>query len=76
MSTNMPKSAWRVTGQQETVDNGPDGRVVRGYRIMFQSAKGHHGSVFIPAEQYNPNNVKAAVGSMAFQLDQVGDLQG
>lgn len=73
---NAPTSKWRVEYQQETVGLGPDGRAVDGVKIGFETEAGHHGSVFIPKARYNPENVKAAVATAAYQMDLVGGLSG
>lgn len=71
---NGPSTAWHVTGQQESFQPGPAGQVTQGVKIMFTTAMGNQGSVWLPEAQYNPNNVRAAIAAKAQLLDQVGQL--
>jgi hypothetical protein len=73
---NAPQTGWSVTSQQETLDLGADGRAIQGVRIFYLTAKGNHGSVFIPKARYSLDNVKAAVASAAAQMDQIHGLTG
>jgi hypothetical protein len=72
----MPKNAWTVEYQQETVDVGPDGRPTQGVKIGFETGGGLHGSVFVPRALYNPDNVRAALAQAAHQMDVVQNLKG
>jgi hypothetical protein len=71
---NPPGIQGKVIYQQETVDLGPDGRAVQGVKVGFMTAKGIHGSVFIPKARYNVETVRAAVGEQAAKLDAIHDL--
>lgn len=79
MTQQMPPSrppsggsnGGRITDQVQTTEVDAQGRVVRGYRVSFQTGKGALGSVFVPESQYLPANVIAAVTAAANQLDQV-----
>lgn len=73
---DAPTSAWRVTGQQETLRPGPGGQVAEGVVVSFTTAKGVQSSVFIPKAMYSPQNVRAAIAAQAHQLDQVQELKG
>lgn len=73
---NAPVTGWKVTGQVETMDRGPDGRAVAGMKVSFQTGKGVFASVFIPSDRYTPDNVRAAIASAAAQIDQVHTLSG
>ena len=72
---NSQGTGWNVTSQQETTDLDPQGRAVRGVRVMFTTDKGIHASVFLPASMYNPANVKAAIMGYVQQLHEVADLR-
>lgn len=70
----LPETAWQVTAQQEVTEPGPTGNFEPGVRVSFRTGGGHAGSVFIPASQYNLNQVRAAVAGQAALLDAVGAL--
>lgn len=76
VGSNAPVSGWAVTTQSETLERDDAGNVTRGYRVVFRTAKGATGSVFLPLAQYNPSNVRAAIAAMAHQLDQVQGMSG
>lgn len=73
---DAPQTGWEILDQQETVDEGPSGSIVRGMRVYFRTGKQLRGSVFIPINQYTPTNVRAAVAALAAQLDQVQGSTG
>lgn len=72
---NMAAPGTQITGQIETVEIGADGQASKGYKVMFVTAKGVSGSVFVPRAQYTPDNVRAAVIAHATQLDTVQGMQ-
>lgn len=69
-------TGWHVTGQSETLQPDPAGRVVAGMQVTFLTAKGVQGSVFIPRNLYTVTNVQAAVAAAAHEMDQVQGLSG
>lgn len=73
---DLPANKFQVTAQQQTVAPGPDGRVVSGVQVYFKTEGGVQSSVFVPDDQYNPSNVKAAVATKAHQLDTVQRMTG
>ncbi len=58
-----------ITGQQRTVEPGPNNTVVPGYRVEFKTAKGALGSVFLPEAQYTGASAIAAARQAANELD-------
>ena len=68
--------AWVVTGQNETVDTGPDGSFVPGVRVSFRTAAGVTGAVFVPLAGYTAENVKASINARASVISEVGSLTG
>lgn len=62
---------WSVTSQQETVDRGPDGSLVNGYKINFTTPSGVSGSIFVPRTAYNAANVKALLRAHISELEAV-----
>lgn len=76
LTPNAPTTGWQVTGQQETIGEAPDGRLVPGWKVMFKSSAGVPGSVFLAAGSYTPTNVRAAIAPLAAQLDEVQRMQG
>lgn len=73
---DAPTEGWRVTGQSETLQPDPAGRVVNGVQVTFMTAKGVQGSVFVPRNLYTVTNVQAAVAAAAHEMDQVQGLSG
>lgn len=69
-----PVTSWQVTGQAERTDIANDGTPVRGVVVYFLTGAGHQGSVFVPATQYTPDNVRAMIAKAAAQMDAVGAL--
>lgn len=71
-----PAPAWRVTGQVEDTRVGPDGRVETGVKVLFRTAAGVDGSVFVVNAQYNAASVLAAISERVAVLDAVSGLTG
>lgn len=65
---------WQVTGQQETTQFDAGNKLVPGVTVMFQTAMGHTGTVFVPSVQYTPDRVRQLVGERAALMDEVGSL--
>lgn len=70
----LPDVTWRDVVQQETVDRGPDGKLTSGYKVMFTTAGGVQGWVFVPRSMYSVNSVRAAIAVHARELDAVQNL--
>lgn len=68
--------AWVITNQTETNDVGPDGQYVSGVRVMFRTATGVVGSVFVPHTDYRPDRVRQLVGAKAEIADAIAAMQG
>lgn len=73
---DLPANKFHSIVQSQTVDLGPDGRVVPGVKVSFTTEGGTQTSVFVPDAQYTVANVKAAVAAKAHQVDQVNQLRG
>lgn len=69
-------SGWKVIGQMETMGRDPLGKAVDGVQVTFQTNRGITGTVFIPKDRYNADNVKAAIVAAVGQLHTVADLSG
>lgn len=69
-----PVTSWQVTSQTERTDIASDGTPVRGMAVYYTTGAGHAGSVFVPASQYTPDNVRAMIAAAAARLDAVGAL--
>lgn len=65
---------WRVTSQQEGTQPGPAGTYTKGVTVYFAMSTGDSGSVFIPNNLYNAENVTAAINARAAQLASVTQL--
>ncbi len=74
--TPTPTPAWTITGQMERTMATEGGGLVAGVMVMFRSAAGHAGSVFLPDARYNVDNVRAAISERVALLDAVGSLTG
>jgi hypothetical protein len=66
-------SATRVTGQMPTTAL-VGGRFVKGVEVSFVTPKGNNGTVFIPADTYTIDNVRAVIAPQAAAMDAVSDL--
>lgn len=74
MAASTP--TWQVTGQQETVDQGPAGTFVAGVRVSFRTASGATGSVFVPTSDYTAERVRQLVAERAATVETVAGLAG
>ena len=68
--------AWTITTQVETVDLGPAGNFLQGVKVGFRTRRGFIGSVFLPADAYTVERVRAAVAERAAAMDAAGELTG
>lgn len=73
---DAPKNAWKIVSQSETVERGPDDRLVEGVRVRFSTELGNVGSVFIPRARYNVKDVRAEVAQAAGKIDEIHRLTG
>lgn len=73
---DMGNAAWIITQQTESQDIGPSGTFVAGVKVTFRTARGVTASVFVPADSYSAENVRAAVAEKAATVDAVADLRG
>jgi hypothetical protein len=76
MPPGSSSNGWRVISQQETMGLDPMGRAVEGIKVYFSTDRALTGSVFVPKDQYNPVNVKAAILEAVGMLHSVHDLKG
>lgn len=60
-----------ITSQTESMEMGPDGQIVGGYRVGFRTAKGVAATVFVPKTGYSAQLALAAVKEAATTLDAV-----
>lgn len=67
---------YRVTGQRETTEQGPNGRYMLGQRITYETTTGGSGSVFVPYSAYNATNVARLIRDHATQTKQISNLTG
>lgn len=68
--------AWEVISQRETTQASPAGVFTTGVTVMYRTAAGVYGSVFVPMAQYNADNVKAMISAATTVHDAVGQLRG
>lgn len=75
MPGNEP--AWVITNQREDWQlDRATGQIGQGMTVTFRTAAGHVGSIFLPAERYTVEGVRAAVVEKAHMLDTIGSLRG
>lgn len=67
---------WHVTGQQETTRTTPTGGFATGVTVLFTTASGVSGSVFVADAQYNVDRVRELVSARVDQLEAVQGLSG
>ncbi len=70
------RPAWEVTGQAETVEQGPSGTFVPGVRVTFRVASGAMGSVFIPQADYTVETARTRIDAAAATVAGVQALRG
>lgn len=73
---NASARGWRVVSQEQVTDLDPRGRPVLGMRIHFTTASNVNGSVFLSMQDYNQDNVRAAIAAQAGLIDSVHQLKG
>lgn len=76
-SPAMPAAGtgWKIDSQTPTTGTA-NNQVSAGYSISFTTGRGHSGVIFVPASQYNIDNVRAKVTDAATNLDNIGALTG
>jgi hypothetical protein len=60
-----------ITSQIESYEVGDTAQPVKGTYVYFRTVSGDKGSVFIPADQYNRDTVRAAVRAKALEMHAV-----
>lgn len=68
--------SWTVTTQQEASRPDATGRYVEGVVIGFTTTNGLIGTVFIPHNQYNPDNVKDVIMKKVEAMQAIQGLKG
>ena len=68
--------AWAVVSQTETTDLGDDGTYVPGVKVVFRTAKGVTGSVFVRGADYTPDRVRQLVAARAVVADEIAGMAG
>lgn len=69
-------NGWHVTGQVERQVMGPSGQFVPSIDVHFQTSTGVAGTITVPKQQYNVDNVKERIDAYVAHLDAVSDLSG
>lgn len=67
---------WTVTTQQEASRPDATGRYVEGIVIGFQTMNGLTGTIFVPHNQYNPDNVKDLINRKVEAMQAIQGLKG
>ena len=73
---NDEQGVWTVTSQKEDFQLDDHNQPVNGVLVYFNTARGHKGSVFVPASEYTPDRVRALIRQKAATMDAVGMLTG
>lgn len=68
--------SWTVTSQQETIDKGPDGNLVQGYRVNFSTPSGITGSIFVAKARYSAQAVQQQLAQHVAELEAVSRSTG
>ena len=68
---NAQPVSWSNVTQQYTREVDSSGVAVTGYRVGFTTDQGVVGSIFVPAAQYTPTNVVAAIARHAAELNAI-----
>jgi hypothetical protein len=71
MATGTGVAVATITGQTQGVGSDDTGKAVPGWNVAFETAKGQHGTAFVPQNKYTMVNVHAAVRSQAAAMDEV-----
>lgn len=67
---------YHVTGQVEGQGRNNAGAFISGVTVTFAMSNGHGGTVFIPSDRYDPDNVKAAIETRVKQIMSVAAISG
>ena len=67
---------WTVVQQTQQSQRQPNGTFANGWTVTFQTGKGTQGSVFIPDNQYTPENVYQAIAAKVAIMAGVANLSG
>lgn len=66
---------YTITGQERTVDVGPNGSISRCVEITFRTKPNDLiGTVRVPETQYNPTDVNRIVGEAADNMEAIHSL--
>lgn len=71
----MAAAQWHVTSQssdQATITEA--GQAITGVRVYFITASGIRGSVLVPDDQYQPDQVAGAIDELANRMEAVNAL--
>lgn len=69
----MP-AKWKIISQPQASGQDLNGNYVQGRKITYQLADGTTGTVFVPAQNLNPDYVKAAVQEDADKVTAIAGL--
>lgn len=65
---------WKVIGQRESTEIGPDQRFVPVIIVTFQTGLGYTGTVSVPKSAFTPDNVRALIDEQVAALHDVHNL--
>lgn len=68
---DSPDKVATITRQQETYEIDATNTPVKGTIVYFTTVSGDKGSVFVPADQYNADAVRAKVRAKALEMHAV-----
>lgn len=69
-----PGPAWSVVKQQQIILPDANNRPVQGVNVTYQLADGTQATIFVPADRYSVDGVRAAVAEHAGTVYAVGQL--
>lgn len=67
---------WAIGPQTHTTGIDTAGNAGPGWNVVFYTAKGDQGTVFIADREYNADTVRARVDAMVTELDATRELTG
>jgi hypothetical protein len=65
---------WTVSAAQQTTSQDATGRFTKGWEVSYTLDTGHVGTVFVPGDILNQEQVKAAINQSAAALYGVVNL--
>jgi hypothetical protein len=68
--------SWKIISVTDGPGKGPSGQWSQGRIITYQLGSGKSGTVWVSADDFNPDAVRAAVMREAANLDAIANLTG